>query len=321
MPDIYERLLPFAWRDIQVPTGSHKLRLRHDLVQHKRPGQNGAPIEDMGTAPLELSAKIPFLTQGAGSPGKTENFGTAPLYPDVWRAFFAACQKGATGILQHPELGRLKCKVESFECSWEPEPRDGVQAEVSWLETLVDGDNTLAQPSPLASAQSAAVALDLALAFPIPSMPTAPASVPQIPNFPKVPVYQTTFSDLMRSIQAIGDQSSALIRRAANPLDTIAYRCQAIIASLNRIDSALNWAVKRNAQILLSAVTDLRMVLLISKREIGLYPVPATATLASIAQAIPGALLGEVMALNSGLLSAPVVPKATIVRYYLPKAA
>lgn len=319
--DVLSKLLQFSWKGQPLPLVAMEFELRHDLAQHKYVGRDGALVENTGRAPIQFSATIPFrlgLVQGP------RDGWTHPLYPTEWRRFMESAAESTAGILVHPELGPFTCKLESAKSPFDADRRDGMDVMATWIETIENGDDltkNLAAPSPISAASTATQNLDAIQGADPSQVPTIyaqnlnnlpSATVAQLPVYPQ---YKTTFSDLMRSVQAVSDQATIAVSRAGSPLAQLDYRARAISDSVKRFDNSLNWQAQRNAQLLLAAVYDLKTALLVSRRRIGLYPVPAASTLAMIAQTL-NAKIAEVMALNPTLVRAPIVPKDSIVRYY-----
>jgi len=330
--ELFDQLGEFKWREISFPATTFRVTLRQDLAQHKFPDRDGAHIEATGRAPLEFSARIPFLNSIV--PGKVETWGV--LYPTQFRLFLAACADRTTGLLRHPELGAIRCKVESCDTVWDANVRAGVYVDVSWIESTFDPDESNAifeSTSPVAESLLAATDLD--------------ASIEDIqPAPPELPEYSPSFADSMRSLQAVGDQISLLSRRVSGIQDQVSYRANAIVESIGRATTSLSaagvpqtvltsvtagrvtasatvagpaallWPLAMSGQRTLSAIDGLRKVLGTARKNIALYVVPKDSTLAGVASDV-GASLSDLLKLNPTLVAGPVVTAKTIVRHYV----
>ena len=303
---LFASLLEFRWKDVSFPTVSFHTRLRQDLAIHKFADRDGAHVEGTGRAPLEITARIPFIN---GLTAGTNETWQRPLYPFTWRKFFAACADKTSGTLQHPELGPITCKVETVETDWSAQVRGGVWVDAVWLETDdtgLDLEQDLGSPSPAAQVAAAAGDLDTAIAN---SSPIVTPSLPQ---------EQFSFSDLAFAVRGIVDVPSMLSKEIGGRLDNIIYETNTVLQALQGADSnALNWPLYDAAIQLQSATRDLKRLELNSGRSISLYRVPNDAALWMVAQNIP-APLDDIMALNPALISFAVVPRDTVVRYYTP---
>lgn len=304
---LFSNLLPMSWRAIEVPYEETSIELRQDLAIHKFSDRDGAHIEGTGRAPLQFRARIPFIN--GLSRGLQESW-VQPLYPLVWRQFFAACADRTTGLFIQPELGEFKCKVESFSTTWSATRRGGVDCNVVWLETDDSIDELgfdLASPSPLANAQQAAGDLDSDI------LNLDPAIVPQ----PYVPPF--SFSDLMMSIRAVTDIPTLLSKEFAGRIDNFIYQAQQLEDSLNRAENAspLNWPMFQSAELGKSACYDLKATQIAKARPVSFYRSPKDCTLAQISGQL-NANIVDIMTLNPAYVQTPVVPANSIVRFYTP---
>jgi len=174
--NIFGDLLEFRYRGISLPTLQFSLKLRHDLVQHKLVGVDGAHVEATGLCPLEHTARIPFLNNITAA--AYENWSQGLLYPNTFRRFLTAMSDRTLDTLQHPELGPITVRPESLQCSWMPDTRDGVIVEASWIQSTENQASLqaiLAAPvfATLPAAANSASALD--------SVSTTIQAIPQVP--------------------------------------------------------------------------------------------------------------------------------------------
>ncbi len=301
MSDLFEQLLPCAWRDVQFPITQIKMSLAHDLVEHKYWGVDGAKVEDTGLAPLKFSVSIPFINGIV--PGKGEKWGA--LYPTAMRAFFKAFADRSTGFFQHPEFGQIPCKPEHLELTLSGDHRGGMMCEASFVETLPeDVDVNLVGETPVQDIELAALNLDASEA-------DLRSLAPDLPDFP------FSFADIARGIQSIGDQVTLLAIRHEGHINSVIYRAEQIGDSVDRAKSALTYSVTQDLERIKAAANDLEANLLKTQgRDIVLYSVPGDTTIAGLLAQLPGAKLGDVVKLNPGLMKSAVVSKGTVVRYY-----
>src|SRR5450631_3336877 len=205
--DLFAALIQMSWKGIAFPYIETDLELRQDLAIHKFVDRDGAHIEGTGRAPIQFTARIPFIN--GLQTGKNENW-PRTLYPTVWKQFFAACADKSTGLLIHPELGEFTCKPESIHTRWAADARGGVYVNATWLETddgINELDRNLAAVSPTSNVQQAAAALDQQI------LTLNPNIVPK-PYTPPI-----TFQDMVRSVRAVFDQGTLLQKQYAGRLD------------------------------------------------------------------------------------------------------
>lgn len=304
--DLFDQLLEFQWRGIGFPVVETEIELRQDLVIHKMVDRDSAHVEGTGRAPMQFTARIPFLNRI--TPGRAEKW-VQPLYPTVWKQFFAACADKSTGLLRHPEIGDITCKCEVARTRWSGDVRSGVFVNVSWVETddgIQNNDLAFSSPSPISSLQNAAVDLDGGL------FQVNPAITPQ----PYVPPF--AFEDLVRAVRSVFDQATLTQKQFAGRIDNIIYQATSLEDAFNRAvnASALNWPLLLAAEQAKTACYDLKATQLTKGKRIGQYTTLKDASLSQIAATI-GAPITDVMSLNPAYVQFPIVASGSVVRYYL----
>lgn len=307
LKDEFDQLLPFKWRDVELPISHIRLSLAHDLVEHKYWGVDSGRVEDTGVAPVRISASIPITNRIV--PGKNERWQAGALYPDALRALLVAFGQKKTGLLQHPEFGQIACKPERLDIEISAERRNTAMVEASWIETLDDDVITSIATSNVTEIELGAADLD--------------ASDTDLRKLaPGLPKYKETLDDLARGIAAVGDQAALLQQRAAGKIASIAYRAEQIGESIDRARSALTWPAKQAVERIKAAASDLRANLLASSRDIGLYRVPSDTTLSGVLAQLPdGNSIGDVIKLNPHLMTDPTIKAGTLVRHYISRIA
>lgn len=301
--DVLAQLSPPSWRGIPFPL----VRLRnsggHDHAHHKFCDKDGFHVEATGRNNLTFSATIPFRNGVIAAPQELWNGRT--LYPDVFRAFLAACADRTSDDLIHPELGRITAKVVSFDWDYVAERRDGVDFDVTWIETLDDGDELngiIAQQSPVATAVTVASKLDDLVT-------TLTPPPPELAND------TASFSDMMRSIQAIPDTAALLSRQAGGLLHRVASKVDRLIAALDRLDDVRLWPVRDGAEHMRATVVDMNAKLGVDNKVILEALVPTPTNLSSLARRLNNKI-DDIIRLNPTLVDEPVVRSPTRVRYY-----
>lgn len=304
--DVLKQLSALEWKGIGAPFSSFRSELRHDLVQHKYPDRDGAHVEATGRAPLQFSAKMPFLNGIELGKGPRETW-IFPLFPNAFTAFLNVAQERSSGVLNHPDLGAFRCKLESLTWEFTAGTRDGVIADAQWVETTENqstlADNIAAR-SPVTQIETSAADLD-----------TINKNKALLKDVLPLPEYSESFTDFARAIKAGFDQSTIYSNRLTGMLDTLAYRADAIITAASSSHDARAWPAIEAASRMLSAVHDVKREIAKSNRATLLYKTPKETTLADLSIAT-GAPIGDLATLNPALLAAPTIAKGTTVRYY-----
>lgn len=300
---LFAGLLPLIWKDVDFPYTRLETDVRQDLAIHKFADRDGAHIEGTGRSPLQFTARIPMLN---GLDAGINEHWQRPLYPFVRDNLLRAAVDKSSGVLQHPELGPITCKLESMRWVLDAGVRSGVWVDVVWLEsddTGVDLDQALANPSPLANAQASANDLEFHLSTIDPKL---------IPH-PYVPPFG--FDDLMNSIRGVVDTPTLLQKQYAGRIDNFIYECKALGASLDAAANALNWPMIQACERGKEACYDMKATLLTKGRPITFYLVLKDSTLSQVAAQIP-APIGQVIQLNPAYMASPLVSAGSVVRYY-----
>ena len=302
---LFSSLLELRWKEISIPYVRLGTRLRQDLAIHKFADRDGAFVEGTGRAPLEITARIPLIT-GLKS-GPNEHW-QRPLYPFTWRKLFDVCADRQSGVLQHPELGDLTCKLESMSTEWEANVRGGVYCDLAWIEsddTGVDLDQDLSAPSPLASLAAAASDLDLQLTQVDPSIA------------PSLPVFSQSYVALFSFVRGAVDQTTILQQQYAGRINELIGNARAVQLSLNMADNsnALNWPIRQQTDLMIASGYALQQSLLTKGRPIGFYTTLKDSTLAQVSNTL-GANVGDIIILNRNYAGQAVVPSGSVVRFY-----
>lgn len=330
MADVLQQLLPCSWTgvnrpQIQFPTTTITMTMRHDLARHEYWGVDGSQIEATGRKSLEFQVMIPF--RNGIVPGPTEKWGA--LYPYDYRQFIVATSDRATGIFVHPEFGQFSCKTDAVITHMTGQRRDGVDVEVTWVETLFPEDLSAIESttSPVKNAELAALDLDANL-----------TSLAALGAQYQLPIYKPDFFDTLNQIAAVTDQISLQSQRLVGKVDQVGYRLNIISDSVTRLQTpprtsvasiinpnptATNAAIatlcapiRESIGIMQASLYAVKRKILENGQNIGLYRVPGPTSLGALIAAT-GASIIDLMSLNPAVVASPVVPTGSMIRYYI----
>jgi hypothetical protein len=302
--ELYASLLPMEWEGVGIPYTRMRLTLRQDLVIHKFADRDGAYVENTGRHPLQFEATIPFINTLGKGPAETWK---QPLYPTQWRAFFQACAEGEIGILNHPELGPLTCKVETVVTDWEAKSRGGPMVQVTWIESDESGTQlgtALGQPSPISALAAATSNLDTYL-----SGGFASADIPTLPTFTQ------SFSQLFAQLASLSTQTTLLENNIGGQTLGIIYQAQVVIDDTTAANNALAWPILQAANQAQDAAYSLQGNLLTTGSNVSTFVTSTDSTLPAIATKL-NTDLELLISLNVSLLGSSIVPSGSTVRYY-----
>lgn len=309
---LFDQLLEASWRDVPFPVTKMKVSLAHDLVEHKYWGVDGASVENTGAAPWRYSFSAPFINGLSNSGAETWDH---RLYPDHLRKFLEAFQDKSVGQLQHPEFGLIFAKAERLDIDWDGGRRGGVEVEMSFVETNVEGQTAHLDASPIDKIDAAAGELNSIInkadfAALLKKQGLEPPPYLSDPTF--------SFEEAMNKIKAVTDYPTLLSMRAGGRIDAVIFQAERVAKSAEAARSAVTWPITQNVERVKAAAYNLRESLLATRsRRIAFFTVPADTTIAGVARQLPsGAKMGDVIKLNPGLMLNPEVSRGTVVRYY-----
>lgn len=168
--DIARDLLIPAFRGIEFIPTTWDFTFDQGHAQHLYPDRDAGFVEGTGRNPSKHQFTALFRN---GITGEKD-----VLFPTRWQKFVAACADRTTGVLNHPTLGNLKVKCVTCSTKWDPNRRDGVDVDVSFIETTDEEESNeiFNKASPMAAALAGAIDLDAAIADISPA-PTYPESL------------------------------------------------------------------------------------------------------------------------------------------------
>lgn len=165
--NVARSLLIPAFRGIEFIPSTWDFSFDQGHATHLYPDRDAGFIEGTGRNPSKHQFTALFRNGIAGEKDV--------LFPTRWQKFIAACADRTTGVLNHPTLGNLKVKCVSCSTKWDPNRRDGVDVEVSFIETSDEEESNeiFNKASPMAAALASAADLDAACAdvSPVPEYP------------------------------------------------------------------------------------------------------------------------------------------------------
>lgn len=310
-PDLFEQLLVASWRQIEFPVSRMRASLAHDLAEHRYYGVDGARVETTGLTPARYHFTVPLIN--GIRPGRNESWGGVDLYPSQLRFLLEAFAKKETGELQHPEFGVVNCKAEHFDIDWSAERRGGTDVELSFVETLTDADQEVAEETPVQKVNvgdldTEQLKLDLKTLL--------ETHDPPIPLPPYLTAKSLSLTDIANKIKAVTDFPSVLQYRVAGRINEVFYHAKRIQQSADKLRSPATWTIARDVERLKSEGHNAKENLLKSFRSVAFFTVPAATTLAGVARQIPAAKVGDLISLNPKLMARPEIDKGTVVRYY-----
>lgn len=302
--DLLAQLNGCSWRDVPFPVVSLEDGFEHDHADHEFVDRDGGHVEATGRKIATFAMSIPFRNGIAA--GRNELWGGRLLYPDVFNAFRLACADRTSGVLMHPEIGRLTCKVKTFKRTFDVQRRDGCDVQVTWKQSddnEADLVEALSRPSPIATARVLAADLDQL---------SAELNPPPLPPDDPSP----SFSDMMNSLQAAIDAPAKLSQQIGGAIDNIAGKIDRLNDAVDRLNSVRLWPIKHAIDHLRSVNLDLSRNLLRTGKTVRVFQTDADTTLSILSHRL-NMTVGDLVKLNPGIVGSPKIPRDTFIRYYV----
>jgi prophage DNA circulation protein len=294
-----------AWRGISFPIETIVTKGGQKLAVHNRMDRDGANVEGTGRKPFTFYIKGYFI-KGL-TPGINEDWSAAELFPNTWLSLRKSLIKDkSTGILSHPLYGDINCKLQDWSDTISSGMRDGVIADFEFMETIEEGEDPaifLGSIDEISNATDAASNLDSRTLFLTRSKLSSGKTKAAINALNKNGNMITQVSAIFNSValQTAGKVNSLIntiytfrnaIQNEGDFLIDMFETCERLIDSLNKLSISF-----------------------VNKRETSVYIVKFNTTLPSIAGYVGNSLL-NILTLNPGLASYPIVSPGTKVLYY-----
>lgn len=302
--DLLKTLLPITWNNICFPIMKISTDIDHDIVQHKYPNRDGAVLESMGRNPLVI--KVTAVFSNTINPGINEFWEKGTLYPNVYKQMLYESLASETQVLNHPFMGAIEAKIESFKPNIDAKIRGGEIVDITFIETITEQEIEYIF-SIIDRASQAAIQID-----------TAFANLTPNPKDLGLPVYKKDLNDLLSDVKGAINQTDRVIKGAYStaPIDELYGRCKEIVDATKRLNQSSNAFIKQTATILQSSATLLKNELKTNDRDI--IKIIRTITPSTLSSYVSqtGNSMDELMYLNSALVKKVVISPNTDIRYY-----
>lgn len=295
--NIARNLLVPAFRGIEFIPTNWDFSFDQGHAAHLYPDRDAGFIEGTGRNPSKHQFTALFRN---GIGGEKD-----VLFPTRWQKFIAACADRTTGVLNHPTLGNLKVKCISCSTKWDPNRRDGVDVEVSFIETSDEEESNeiFNKASPMAAALAGAADLDAAC-----------ANVSPAPKYPES--LSPSALESMKALSGAVDQFKRGVGNIAAAIDTTLGGLEefaATLASIGELGSDPNVAkALRSVSRCSDALLNLSLTVT-SKGKPITQAVTQTEAAADAVASFFGMTLDEFLRLNPRASSKPRIARNTSV--------
>lgn len=315
--DLFAQLKEFSWKGVSFPAVETELDVSQSLVTHKYADRNGAYVEGTGRNPTKVSVVIPFENYIFSA--KSESWSPGALYPYQWRLFMKACLDPTSGVLQHPELGAINCKLDVARTRWVGTKRGGVVVTASFVESDDAQADQLAvdlsASSPIADLVANADDLDA-------NIQTLGVALALQEN--PLPMLDSTFTNLVDGVVSAIDLFTVLEKQAGGYVDNVIFQADEVETALMIAANAspLYWPIIQSCERQKSAAWQLKQqpaVAAPAGQKILKFKTAKDSTMAQLAASVSNDV-ARFMVLNAAFVGTPVVPAGSVLQYFAPAA-
>lgn len=252
------------------------------------PFVNGTAHRPIGRSEFVLPIRLFFL-----------NSLEKNMFPDKWETWKPLLTDGEAGPLTHPLLGDVDAVICKVDVQLRAQSTAGVVVECTWEDTVLDPEAAIEIDVLVANMDALATELDVALEAMGIDYPTGQST--------------SSLKELIGQIQGL--LFSARLR-ALGLLNQALGIIDQLITTVSMVQDHSRYPVVVNLTTLYGSILNRVEKLGALERPTGIVQVANDTTLAAIAKE-KGNSLGDIMGLNPGLLSKPVVKKGSSVAFYV----
>lgn len=290
MPDVLKLLPPFEWRGNKYPVTARTVTFNHEAVDHILQYRDFEVIEQTGARGLTFSYSIPMREDIAKGPYKN-------LFTEGLPVLFRDCLDRTPGALIDQIHGSFTCVPRTYNEDADPNKRDGVDLKIEFRKQTDVTEDEQIQPPTLQDVTSEAGALDAEV---------------KLANWHQEPPPEGT-TDILSAINTVLFQGQRAIDKISGSMNDLAFRCEKIENTVDKLTDPKNWPLRRDARRLRDAALRIAHI----GETPGQKRAPVVTTIAmpiSALAASVGMSVDQLLALNPQLSTRPIVPAGTTVR-------
>lgn len=282
----------------EVPCQLASYGIKHTQAPRKYPYIDGEGHDNTGRAAIPIQVRLLFLnTLTLEQPGVI-------LFPAVFNQWQERALSGAPGNLQHPILGNIRARVDSFNVDLTSAVRSGVIVDATFLETLDEPEQQIPFVGPetslAASAEAAQAACD---AFKI--------------YYPDGIIDGVSLTEAVRGVLGTLDSTAT---RIDGKIRQVQQGIVKMLEDAERLNDHQAYGAIDNLSTLWRGLQDLREHLPVQVQRAVQSAIAANDTTCDELALSVGNKLAEFIDLNPQLLADPQVLKGTPYRYYTGEA-
>lgn len=294
MTDVLKLLPSFKWRGKAYPVTARGVGFAHESATHKLQYRDGDFIEQTGARNLTFRYTVPMREDIAKGP--YANLFTVGL-PELIRD----CRNRVADVLWDPVYGEFRCVPSSYDDETDVTRRDGTDISLEFTHSpeLDDAEGFVSTIS------NSGLVTDAG------AMNAELAESQDFEQFEG----EMPDTDILSAINGFGAQLERQGNKFSAALDDLAFKCEKIEETADRLENPQNWQIRRSARRVRETAVRLKKRAADPRRRV----VEVTRRFAATASAVAaeeGMTLQELLELNPVLARSGIVPSGSVVRRY-----
>lgn len=307
--EIVSALAPLRWRLLFAPTLDCSFDVKHTQAARSYPYLDVDGHDHTGRRSRPIRAVIRLMN---GLDGRLD------WYPTYWNAWRAALDDGSPGDLEHPNIGKIRARVEGYSVTSTAQNRSGVEVSIQFIETRENADQPANADAPALDLNLTAQNADAAIAEVVLKYPTGRVkrALDAAAQTVKIKYPNGNSTGKVSDIATVGftdvDLTSALIPAK---IDAAVDVLGQYLKALTLANDPEIWQAVESVQSTIKAVRDLGETLFDSLRPTKFVIVTTDTLLDEFAERVNNSL-DDIISLNPSALFSPIVSAGTRLLYY-----
>lgn len=294
------------FEEISFPVLQFHSSLKHAHAQHAYYNRSGDYIEPTGRASREFSVQALFSNWI--EPAANEKFKFGNLYPYTFMQLQNKIAANPSGVLLHPNLGNLNVVCTQMDDTLSGSALSGPEIQFTFLETI-DPDN-VDSGEPTGALKTAIYDLDFELQHRKPNL-----------KLPK-DTENFNFIDAIDSITGVIDNSVMRINQQLSVIDRTSMHLNRLSNSVQNAkdfrNTALQTTINKMQALLNQVKTETAKKF---QKQVRVYTTTQDTTFAALRNMLGDETglnsVGDLVKLNPALITNPIIPAHTKIRYYI----
>jgi hypothetical protein len=297
MPDEFDKLPAFEWRDQKYPISARDATFTQDGIEHKIEYRDNEFLEQLGAGSLSFTYTL-VMRQGVAKGAYKD------LFVKGYPLLFAACRDHEEGVLVDPFLGEFVCAPKLWNDNTDFSKRDGADVRVEFRHSPKIDEAEDLRPITIQGVVDEAGKLDEEI---------KKVDWEQEPS-------PEPMSDVIDAITGVGAKLEANAGKVDAGLNDLAFKCEKLDHQIDRLENPNVWPLKRSARRTRAAALSLQKRAKDPSKQVVTVVNNYNRTLLVLAQEV-GMTVQELILQNPSFALSPFVLAGTAVNIVKKKRA